>query len=773
MTEKTPYEELDTRVVKSPDSDLSASLAGTHIGRVNADTGLGRYIVLKLIGSGAMGAVYSGFDVELDRKVALKVLRQSFAKHQRVRARMLREAQALAQLSHPNVVQVYDVDVIDEQVFLAMEFVEGSTLGEWLDAEPRGWRECLDCYLQAGRGLAAAHEVGLVHRDLKPANILRGADGRVCVADFGLVQRSAHEPRESGEELISVSESQASQSLTLTQTNVRIGTPAYMSPEQHRGDPTDIHSDQFSFCICLWEALYGQRPFAGQSVPEIRKNVLAGTLHPLPGDTDVPARLHDLLVRGLANEPKNRWPSMDELLSALSWKPIDTRLHTYRSPPTNGANEAEFLNRQYKRTAPVLSGAYFAGSILMLTFTGWDALVDASSLAWTIPIRCCGALLLFVLHRIVRTEAGARWVPFALYLGVSGGMLAVILALLMMTDGLLRGTAGLMFFAILGFIGAPTARHMAVCSLLTIAAMDGAMLAFQIDLSLLLNTNIFIVSGGVCAIISTYLIESKDRLNFALETALEREARTDALTGIFNRSYFFARAVADCEQACATEEPLCMILVELDDFDRTGEIYGYAASDALAIETTTSCREAVGDAGYVGRMSDGKFAILVHTPRADAIDRANRLAARLDTDVATAHARVELSASLSVASLRAMESFDTFFRRADSCLHIARHRHEDRLVTARRQTAHRTSTARFTRAPGLVSATRRAHPKVHWTVACEPLTCDDRRRRVSTCEQSDPPQPCPAGERHTSTHNRRIGAPPTGLRNRRARPQKP
>ena len=201
-------------------------------------TVLGRYVILETLGAGAMGIVYGAYDPDLGRKVALKVLRG--ATDEETRARLLREAQALARLSHPNVVAIHDLGTDRGRVFLAMELIEGDTLAAWLRGRPRP-QAVIDALVSAGRGLAAAHAAGLVHRDFKPANVLVGEDGRARVTDFGL----AH-----GDEGPAAGHGAA-------------GTPAYMAPEQRVGGPTDARSDQYAFCATLHEALSGQRPPAG------------------------------------------------------------------------------------------------------------------------------------------------------------------------------------------------------------------------------------------------------------------------------------------------------------------------------------------------------------------------------------------------------------------------------------------------------------------------------------------------------------------------------
>ena len=290
-------------------------------------TTLGRYLILDRLGSGGMGVVYVAFDPQLDRKVALKVLRSNLGSDQsRFAARMLREAKAMARLAHPNVIAVHDVGLDQKRVFLAMELVESGTLKTWL-RQKRGWREILSLFVGAGRGLAAAHHAGLVHRDFKPDNVLIGADRRARVTDFGLARSASsgeHAPDEDDAPLGDLPEPAspaASLEVPMTRAGTMMGTPGYMAPEQCRGEPVDARGDQFGFCASLYEALYGQRAFAGISPDEVIDSVLAGTLRDPPADTKVPGWVRRILLRGLRVDKEERWPTMDALLEALSNDP--------------------------------------------------------------------------------------------------------------------------------------------------------------------------------------------------------------------------------------------------------------------------------------------------------------------------------------------------------------------------------------------------------------------------------------------------------------------
>ena len=269
----------------------------------------GRFVVVERIGAGAMGTVYSAHDPNLDRKIALKLLTLSpaDAASSARRARFVREAKTMARLSHPNVVQVFEVGNVGEQLFIAMELVEGTTVRTRDRAAAWHWREVVSLFIQAGRGLAAAHAAGIIHRDFKPENVLVGSDGRVRVGDFGLSSWAA-------ESVASLAPTD--DPLTITRTGTMVGTPAYMSPEQLAGEAGDACSDQFSFCIALFESLYGERPFAGNDVEALAAAMAAGAVRE-PTGRKVPRRLRAIVLRGLAKDPGQRFPSVAALVSQL------------------------------------------------------------------------------------------------------------------------------------------------------------------------------------------------------------------------------------------------------------------------------------------------------------------------------------------------------------------------------------------------------------------------------------------------------------------------
>jgi hypothetical protein len=304
-------------------------LVGEPVTPLARGTQVGRYLVVDVMGRGGTGIVYAAYDPELDRKVALKLLLADRGPAdgsdaiETLRERLRREAQAMARLSHPNVVTVFDVGLANGQLFVAMELIEGATLAAWLGAEQRSAGEIVRQFVAAGRGLAAAHAAGFVHRDFKPANVLVGDDGRVCVTDFGL----ARLVDESGPLVVAGSPVSVGASLsgTLTQTGALVGTPVYMAPEQLRGEPADARSDQFNFCVALHEALYGERPFAGDTVEELERATACGNVcEPVRGRR-IPPGLRRVLLRGLRADPAERYPSMGALLRELDRDPAARR----------------------------------------------------------------------------------------------------------------------------------------------------------------------------------------------------------------------------------------------------------------------------------------------------------------------------------------------------------------------------------------------------------------------------------------------------------------
>jgi hypothetical protein len=286
-------------------------------------TRIGRFVVVGELGRGGMSVVYAAHDRELDRKVALKVLRGEDASEEE-RMRLLREGQAMARITHPNVIVVYEVGVERGLVFLAQELLDGGTLREWLESKKRSQSAILDKFVAAGRGLSGAHAAGLVHRDFKPDNVLLGKDGRVRVSDFGLARPLDADglPAATRANMARANlELSRSPMSPLTRTGAIMGTPMFMAPEQHEGQPADERSDQFAFCVGLYQALYGDWPFPGKTAVALADAVIEGRVQKPPKGATVPARLRKILVRGLSPNPSDRYPSIDALLGELTYAP--------------------------------------------------------------------------------------------------------------------------------------------------------------------------------------------------------------------------------------------------------------------------------------------------------------------------------------------------------------------------------------------------------------------------------------------------------------------
>ncbi len=299
----------DCRQLLAVVSAGSAPLTQPERAALQAGERLGRYEIERLIAAGGMGMLYVARDTQLGRRVALKLMRPAFGGDVG-RMRLLREAQAMAALSHPNVVHVYELGEVDGRVFVAMELVEGGTLRDAMKQSGTTWRQVVDLFIAAGRGLHAAHVSGVVHRDFKPENVLVGKDGRPRVTDFGLSRPG----------MVAAEEPPPNAAITrVTATGAMLGTPAYMSPEQLAGRPADARSDQYSFCVCLYEALVGKRPFPADTLEELRARVTGG-MPPPPKDGLVPEHVWAAIARGLQPDPSRRFPDMEALLTMLSFE---------------------------------------------------------------------------------------------------------------------------------------------------------------------------------------------------------------------------------------------------------------------------------------------------------------------------------------------------------------------------------------------------------------------------------------------------------------------
>src|SRR5215472_14035802 len=296
--EVCPRASVDGRTASATPDDGVGGL----VPRLPRGATLGRYVVLDCLGSGGMGVVYLAHDFALDRRVSLKLLRSSGKDPEARRERLVSEAQALARVSHPNVLAVHDVGTWEDEVYLALEHVEGETLRSWLDRTPRSPAEIRAMFLQAARGLQAIHSAGLIHRDVKPENLLLGRDGRVRVADLGLaITAGTHGSAPARETL-------------------RPGTPGYMPLEQHRGEALDARADQYSLAVAIYEALLGQRPYGsrGASRETLEERLARGPGVEVPRSPVVPPRLRRALTASLRPDRAARPETLAPLIEALA-----------------------------------------------------------------------------------------------------------------------------------------------------------------------------------------------------------------------------------------------------------------------------------------------------------------------------------------------------------------------------------------------------------------------------------------------------------------------
>ena len=293
--------------------------------RVAPPVQVGRFTIVRELGRGGMGVAYLALDEELDRKVAVKLVRPHADADVAARHRLLREAQALARLTHPNIVTIYEVGTYRSQLYVAMEFVKGQSVKDWLKSRRRTWHEVLTVFRQAGAGLRAAHVAGLVHRDFKPDNIMIGDDGRVRVLDFGLA-RAVDESHRDAEPVSAATRTQRRRlARKLTETGMVMGTPGYVAPEHWLRGVVDESVDQYAFCVSLYEALYGEHPYTGDTLDELCESICRGEVKAPPEETTVPDWLRDVVVRGLDPDPSRRWPSMAALLAELGRNPTRRR----------------------------------------------------------------------------------------------------------------------------------------------------------------------------------------------------------------------------------------------------------------------------------------------------------------------------------------------------------------------------------------------------------------------------------------------------------------
>ncbi|MEZ4382802.1 MAG: serine/threonine-protein kinase [Nannocystaceae bacterium] len=399
--------------------------------RPSAAARIGRFQILHELGAGGMGIVYAAYDSTLDRRVALKLLLRGDALHVRARDRLRREAQAMARISHPNVVHIYDVGEHDDQIYVAMEYIDGVKLSDWLREAAPGWSAILDVFIETARGLQAAHEAEVVHRDFKPDNVVlrRREEGdkrrpRPKVLDFGLAAVAL----EDADAFAEPDGVDVGVSARLTQTGSLMGTPRYMSPEQFAGVPSEPRSDQFSFAVALYEALYDQHPFAGESFSELRASVLNGELRE-PPDGEIPPWIFEVLARALQRVPGHRWESMDALIAAILE-------HPERADPDLDRTVAMRQRVRLVSALTVIGVGLLAALIYLRLFSAAGV---AAFAFWSKILFASGLLLaLAALRKIFDRNAYNR--RFAAMIGTIA-VTAIFLALTARVDGLTTAQA--------------------------------------------------------------------------------------------------------------------------------------------------------------------------------------------------------------------------------------------------------------------------------------------------------------------------------------------
>lgn len=317
LTSPTLCSDASTVCLRGGERPKTPSVVPEGRGRLEPGAIVNRYKVINFLGEGSIGKVYHVRDTELGREIALKYINSERFGIEQAEILLRREAQAMAQVEHPAVIRIYDVGISAGHLFLTMELARGGTVSAWARARPRVWREVIRMLIEAGRGLAAAHRVGLVHCDIKPENILLDVHGYTKISDFGLARMLSTRSRWSHVDGSSATASEAS----ITWAGVIEGTIPYMAPEQLSGGLVDARADQFAFCVTLWELIFGRRPFR---VPDVALSPTAFLKAITTNTIDDPAprerilrRVLTVVRRGLAAERSERWRSMDDLLDAL------------------------------------------------------------------------------------------------------------------------------------------------------------------------------------------------------------------------------------------------------------------------------------------------------------------------------------------------------------------------------------------------------------------------------------------------------------------------
>ncbi len=611
---------------------------------------IGRFSVLHKIAEGGMGVVYVAHDEQLDRKVAIKLLHTRGNLDDQAHGRMLREARAMARLSHPNVVQVHDVGEIDGKVFVAMEYVQGLTLRKWLKAEPRSWRDVLEIFRQAGLGLMAAHKAGIVHRDFKPDNVIVGKDRRVKVLDFGLARwhedEGEDEPLDE-EPLISGGDSESGLELgehSLTRTGFVMGTPAYMSPEQHKGFPADARSDQFGFCVALYEALYGRRPFPGRSYGKVAQAILEKDPLEPPPTAKVPRWLHRVVRRGLSRSSADRFPSMEALLSGFQ----------------------DFGARVDARNTDMLRLETGLGSLLVFAFWFLDWIFVPEYIGLTFVLRTAVCLYAGVIYALCRArprlvERNIDALAFSVNLAAGWGIASIV----WMEGGLESPYyAGLNLLVLcMGIMFLWTLRRALLLNGLIYAYYMSPLVLGLIEVrepSVILMNQFFLVSTIIITVAAQHQRYALQRREFLAEQE-RRQLREEvaAMTrggqrpDLHDRAQFLLLAEDEFQRSRRYRRPMTCLVLGIDRFDEINEQYDNSVGDELLLYLAQRLVKDIRQFDLVGKYHGDEFVFLLPET---ALDPAREVAERLidklgNRPISTRAGVVEITLSIGIATI--------------------------------------------------------------------------------------------------------------------------
>jgi diguanylate cyclase (GGDEF)-like protein len=621
-------------------------------------THIGRFTVLHEIASGGMGVVYAALDEQLDRKVAIKLLHAREGRDREAHGRMMREARALARLSHPNVVQVHDVGRVDGDVFVAMEYVQGLSLRKWLKAAPRSWRDILEIFRQAGQGLMAAHAAGIVHRDFKPDNVVVTTDRRGKVLDFGLARW--HDPADAlavaaddGPSPVPDGDERSSNSCdddddddddadrSLTKTGFVMGTPAYMSPEQHKGFPADARSDQFSFCVALYEALYGRRPFPGRTFHKVAKAILEREPLPPPPDSGVPKWLQRVVMRGLSRDPADRFPSMEALLGAF----------------------LDFQAKVDARNATMLRLETGLGSLLVGAFWILDWLFVREHIIAT------GILRGLVIAYAVAIYALCRWRPrlverhvdllsFSVNLAAGWSIAAIVW---------LEGGLASPYYAGLNLL-VLSVGIMFLWTLRTALLLYGLIYTFYMlplvvgswptnDAGVVLMNQFFLISTIIITVAAQHQRMAQQRREFTAEqerVQLREEVAAMTRGGdrpeLYDRAKFLVLAEDEFKRSRRYQRPLACLVLGIDRFAEITEQHDESVGQEVLEFLVQSIVKDIRQFDLLGKYHADEFVLfLPETQLEDAHELADRLLGH--RTVSTRAGLIEITPSVGVASL--------------------------------------------------------------------------------------------------------------------------